>query len=469
MIDLFFLAFFALFLVMGLRRPFIWVLVYIYIDVLAPQRVGYGLITSVQVSLIAFAAAFGGWLLLDRKKETQFSYRQGLMLALLIYCGWTTGIADFPESAAFKWDWVWKALVFAIFLPLTLTSRLRIEAALLVLLLAMSIVIIGPGIKVVFGGGGYGARLLLTDDNSGIYESSVLACMAIAIIPFTLWFAKHGTILPTDWRAKVYVAGFIFACLLIPVGTEARTGLICIAALGLLFFRHVRHKALFAAGAAVVALAAIPFLPASFTDRMSTITSFEQDESASTRVAVWKWTIDYVKNNPIGGGFDAYLANEFTYNLPVVTKNENTTIVRETQVTDKGRAYHSAYFEVLGEQGFIGAALWLTLQLSGLWEMMRINRRYKARDGPDDQWQAPLAKAMFKAHIIYLVGALFTGIAYTPIMLMLIGIQIGFSTYLRRIERDEARDVRRVMKAKRDQQRHVGHEDAFPGLPGGAQ
>ena len=164
MIDLFFLAFFGLFLAMGLRRPFLWVLVYIYIDVLAPQRVGYGLITSVQVSLIAFAAAFGGWLLLDRKRDTQFSYRQGLMLALLLYCGWTTGFADFPESAAFKWDWVWKALVFAIFLPLTLTSRLRIEAALLVLLLAMSMVIIGPGIKVVFGGGGVFHRAR-TDDH----------------------------------------------------------------------------------------------------------------------------------------------------------------------------------------------------------------------------------------------------------------------------------------------------------------
>ncbi len=473
MIDLVFLAFIGLFLVMGLRRPFIWVLVYIYIDVLAPQRVGYGLIQSVPVSLIAFAAAFGGWLMFDNKRGTQLSYRQGLLIAFLLYCGWTTTFAHFPEPAADKWNWVWKALVFAIFLPLTLTTRRRIEAALLVLLLSMSIIIIGPGIKVVFGGGGYGTRLLLANDNSGIYESSVLACMAIAIIPFMLWFTKHGTILPTDWRARAYVGGFIFACLLIPVGTEARTGLVCIAVLGLLFFRYVKHKLLFGAFAAIAALAAIPFLPASFTDRMSTIFSFEQDESASTRVAVWSWTVDYVLKKPVGGGFDAYRANEFTYRLPVETKTGNTTIVRETEVTDRGRAYHSAYFEVLGEQGFVGAGLWLLIQLTGLWEMLRIKRRYSRREDPEQQWpenkwQAPLATAMFKAHIIYLVGALFTGIAYQPVMLMLIGIQIGFSTYVKRTERDALRAQQKLKKTERLNERQSFAREAVPGLSSGA-
>ena len=32
----------------------------------------------------------------------------------------TTANADFPVPAAMKWSWVWKALLFAMFLPLTL-------------------------------------------------------------------------------------------------------------------------------------------------------------------------------------------------------------------------------------------------------------------------------------------------------------------------------------------------------------
>jgi len=60
MIDLVLLAFIGYVLVLGLRRPFLWVLLYVYIDILAPQRIGYSTIASLPVSLIAFAAAFGG-------------------------------------------------------------------------------------------------------------------------------------------------------------------------------------------------------------------------------------------------------------------------------------------------------------------------------------------------------------------------------------------------------------------------
>lgn len=438
MIDIVFLAFIAFVLVLGLKRPFLWVLLYVYIDILAPQRVGFGMITTVPVSLIAFAAAFGGWLALDRKEGFCVSWRQGLLLALLVYCWWTTGNADFPEDAATKWDWVWKALLFAMFVPLTLTTRLRIEAIILAMMLTLSIIIIGPGIKVVTGGGGYGTRLLLVDDNSGLYESSVLACMSIAVIPFILWLRRYSTIFPTDWRVNLFCAGFIFSCLLMPVGTEARTGLICVAVLGLMLFRNVKKKALFAGAAALAAVVAIPFLPSSFTDRMSTIGTYEQDQSASTRLAVWMWTIDYVMENPAGGGFDAFRGNEFRYEMPVETGEGNTKSVRWMTVVDRARAYHSAYFEVLGEQGFVGAAIWMLLQVSGLWQMWQINRRWKKRakeqPGEENEWQAPLATALGQAQIIYLVGATFTGIAYTPLMLMLLGIQMGFASYLKRVE-----------------------------------
>ena len=51
-------------------------------------------------------------------------------------------------------------------------------------------------------------------------------------------------------------------------------------------------------------LAAIPFLPSSFTERMGTIKTYKADASASTRLAVWQWTMDYAKTHPMGGGFD---------------------------------------------------------------------------------------------------------------------------------------------------------------------
>ena len=80
MTDLFLLGFFAVFLLLGLKRPFLWICLYLYVDILAPQKMGYGPITSVPVSLIAFAAAFGGWLMMDKKARPTFTFRQALML-----------------------------------------------------------------------------------------------------------------------------------------------------------------------------------------------------------------------------------------------------------------------------------------------------------------------------------------------------------------------------------------------------
>ena len=448
MLDLALFAFVLGLLALGVKRPFLWVLAYIYIDILAPQKIGWSLTAALPLSLIAFCAAFAGWLLADSKRGSRFTYRQFLMVLLLIYSGWTTLNADFPEAALEKWDWVWKALVFAIFLPLTLTTRLRIEAAALVMLLTAGAIIISGGIKTALGGGGYGGLHLFVNDNSGVYESSTLATIAVAIIPLVLWFTRHGTIFPPDWRVKTFAYALIFACLLIPIGTEARTGLLCIAALAVLLLRDARRRFLYVAGGAVLALAALPFLPQSYYERMATIGAYEGDESASTRVAVWNWTLDYVRQNPMGGGFDAYRGNSFTYDIPVVTGEGNNRSIRSEAVTDEARAYHSAFFEVLGEQGWPGFLIWIALQVSGLWQMERLRRRWRFRDrasrgnggseAPEpaamDAWQAPLASALQLAQAIYLVGALFQGIAYQPFILMLIGLQIGLWSYCRRRE-----------------------------------
>ncbi len=434
MLDLAFIAFIAYVLLLGLRRPFLWVLLYVYIDILAPQRIGYSIITELQVSLIAFAAAFGGWLLLDRKEGSSFSLRQFLLLGLLIYCWWTLQGSEFPESAATKWDWVWKALLFAIFLPLTVTTRARIEALALTLILSIATIVIGTGLKIVSGGGGYGNLKFFVQDNSGIYESSTLATVAIALIPMAAWFTRYGTIFRPHWTVSLFVAGLVFASLLIPVGTEARTGLLCIAALAILLLRYTKRRLTFVAAAGVLGLTALPFLPASYYERMATITEPGGDESASTRVAVWKWTFEYANRNPFGGGFDSYRANSFTYVLPVRQEVGNTTAVEYREVTDEARAFHSSIFEVLGEQGYPGIIIWLLLHGLGVLQMERIYRRWKAAPDEAEAWISPLAASLQMASLIYLVGALFQGIAYQPVMLMIIGLQIGLNSYVKRLE-----------------------------------
>jgi probable O-glycosylation ligase (exosortase A-associated) len=440
--DLVFLGFLAALLLLAVRRPFLFALAYIYVDTVSPQRLSYNLLNSIPLSMIVAVLAVAGWAVADRKDRLSFSARQGLIVLLLAYAGVTTFNADFPVDAAEKWDWAWKALAFAVFLPLTMRSKLRIEAIALFLLLSASSIIIVGGLKTAMSGGGYGVLNLMIDNNSGLYESSTISTIAIALIPIILWLAKYGTIFPSDWRVKSFAGALIFACLLMPIGTEARTGLICIGVLGILLLRDMKRRLLFIGAACALGAAAIPFLPSSFTNRMETIQGFAGDQSANTRLAVWAWTWDYAQSHPFGGGFGAYRSNHILVETVSTQSNGDTTTVTTQTEADESRAYHSAYFEMLGEQGFPGLIIYLLIQGIGLVRMEVLRRRYRKQDG-DKAWIAPLATALQHFQIIYLIGSLFVGIAYQPFAWLMLAVQIGLDQHVGRTERSEQDKVRK--------------------------
>ncbi|HET9511375.1 MAG TPA: DUF5935 domain-containing protein, partial [Sphingomonas sp.] len=105
--DLIFVAFLGLFFAGGFRRPFIFVLAYVYIDIVSPQRLTYYLLNAVPISALAVALAIGAWAAVDDKSDTRLAPRQGLLAILLLYCWYTTIHADFPVDALSKWEWVW--------------------------------------------------------------------------------------------------------------------------------------------------------------------------------------------------------------------------------------------------------------------------------------------------------------------------------------------------------------------------
>jgi probable O-glycosylation ligase (exosortase A-associated) len=424
--DLAFIGFLVAMFGMGFKRPFLLVLAYVYIDIITPQRLTYLLLNSFPLSVVGVGLAVGGWALMDDKTDTRIAPRQWLLLLLMLYCWITTQFAaEFPLDAVGKWEWVWKTLAFAVFLPFTLRTRLRIEALLLFMILSVGAIIIVGGIKTIAThGGGYGELDLMVTNNSGIYEGSTISTVAIAIIPLIIWFTRWGTVFPPDWRVKAFALALIFSCMLIPVGTSTRTGLVCIGLLAVTEFRTVKRKVLYVCALGLMGVAAIPMLPSAFTDRMSTIKTYDADESASTRLAVWQWTIDYAKQHPFGGGFEAFRGNKFSY---VITGPDGRSHV----TTDKARAYHSAYFEMLGEQGYPGLILWLLINGIGLIRMEVLRRRYRDPDA-ELGWAGPLAGALQSAHLVYLLGAGFVGIAFQSFIYMLIGAQIALDGYLRR-------------------------------------
>ena len=441
-------AFVFAFFLAGFRRPFLLVLAYAYIDIVSPQKIGWGPLGSLSISLVAFVLCVLMWAAREDKSGIRITSRQGLMVLLLIYCGITTIGADFPEEAAAKWDWVWKALVFACFLPLTLRTRLRIEAMVLIMVVGVATITIDGAVKTLLGGGGYGELKLLVDDNTGLYEGSIISTVAICTIPMAFWLASHGTIFRPSWMVRLFAIGVVFSAILMPVGTQARTGLICVGVLGVLKSRSTKRRALYLMMIGAGALIAVPLLPASFTERMGTISNHQSDQSASTRVAVWNWTMDFAKTHPFGGGFDAFLQDTISYDKVVTSSDGKNTPVGTEHILEHGRAYHSSYFEMLGEQGYPGLGLWLLLHILGVVQMERIRRRYNKNPPEHMEWISPLADALQQAQIVYLFGGAFVGIAFQPFCYMLVGLQCGLAAYVGRLDEAaaEARRIERLIR-----------------------
>lgn len=444
--DAFLIGFLVAILLAGFRRPFLFVLAYIYVDIVSPQRLSYYLLSSIPVSLIVFVAAFLGWAMSDDKSMSKPTPRQILLILLLTLCGYTTITADFPGPAAEKWDWVWKALVFSIFMPMTLYTRVRIEGVLMFMLLCLSSIAVVGGAKTLAGGGGYGTLNLMVANNSGMYESSTVSTFAICSIPLILYMAKYSTIVRPSAFSRIYWYSLCFACMLIPIGTQTRTGLLCLVLAAVLELRAAKRRMLYLGIVGAIVVAGIPFLPKSYTQRMDTIQGYKGDASAATRLAVWKWTLDYSKTHPFGGGFNAYMSNKLTIDMSY--KTADGTVVKVIGY-DAGRAFHNSYFEMLGEQGYPGLGLFLLVHLVGIFRMEAIRRSYRKEEGAN-AWISPLAAALQHAHLIYMLGCSFVGIAFQPYIYYIIAVEIGFDRYVQAYVKKRAWNPFRKRKRETD-------------------
>ena len=73
--DLAFIGFLAALIGLGFKRPFLFVLAYAYIDIVAPQHLSYYLLNSIQISAIASGLAVGGWS--SPTTRANFRWRRG--------------------------------------------------------------------------------------------------------------------------------------------------------------------------------------------------------------------------------------------------------------------------------------------------------------------------------------------------------------------------------------------------------
>ncbi len=413
-------------LALGLTAPFTFSLAYIWVDLSGPQNVS-ALLSTVPVSMICAVGAIGAFVVTLGSKPLHLTLTIWLTLVMAVWITLTTTWAVAPIAAWAKWDWAFKTVLFSAILPLIFTTRAQIEAFLQTYVFSVAVVIVPYGIKTFVSGGGYGRALSVGAYDSGIAESSTLAAISIMCIPILSALRRHSILLPWPHVRNAIYWGYIGICLFTAVGTYARTGLIAMIVLAIIGILRSKRKMV-----AIVLLSLVVAIGVSLTadgwrERMSTVETYDTEGSALGRILVWKWTLDFAIDNPLGGGFNSYLTNTITF-PPAPGQTEGVVI--------HGKAFHNIFIEVLGEHGWFGLAIFVAIIGSSALQLWQTSRRAK-RD-KRLAWCGDMATALLASLIILTVSGNFVGIAFQPTFWYLFAVSSSVATYARGVARSEA-------------------------------
>lgn len=424
--SLWLLGLYVSFIGTGLVAPFVTTLGYIWVDTFQPQHVAYLFLNQFPVAMVMGAAAFATYLLLDRRSPPPFFPETALQIVLALWCTATLVWAEVPDMAWLKWDWAFKVLIFTTFVPYVIRSRVQIEALVSTYVFALAANFVPFGLKTLISGGGYGRNLGLQGGNGGLAEGGQLSTVCLMAIPLALFLGHYGQLLPRFRFLQLGFWGLAALAVATAVGTHERSALVGLLVLLAIMVTQSKHKVAYALGAAAVLSGLLLATSAAWNERISTIQNYSTEGSAFVRLQVWRWTADYVAQHPLGGGFMLHLINH----IQIPSLNGGAPEIQF------GRAFHSIYFELLGEQGYPGMALFLLITGLAVYRLRRTAKRAKVY--PELEWVVGLSGALQAGIAVFLTSGAFVGIAYQPMYWYFIAMSISVNAYMWRVERNMA-------------------------------
>lgn len=293
-----------------------------------------------------------------------------------------------------------KTILFCLIMPMVITKRYRFHALLITVTIGISFHGLIDGLKFVASGGGHRAVGI-----QKFGDNNHMAMVLIMIMPLLIYLFQYSKYK----LAQLAFGGVFFVTCLAIIATASRGALVSLCAVGIWLLMLSRRKILFSMIAAVVALLIIAVAPDSWSERMSSIQTADQDSSFMGRVIAWKRASAIAIEHPMfGGGFhagqDPTLFTEFN-------GKQGLLGFVETPLGHYAAATHSIYFEVMGDLGFVGLILFLTLMCLPFIVRIQISQLVK-KIGPNAFWARDCSDMLAAAMLAYLVGGAALSAAY---------------------------------------------------------
>lgn len=370
------------------KRPWIGVLLWSWISYMNPHRLAYGFAYDFPFAMVVAGVTIPAFLLSREQKEFPWT-RETLLL--LIFIGWmlcTTIFSMYPDLAWPYWSRVWKIQLFVVLTAILINNRQKLDWLIWVIVLSLAFYGVKGGLFTIASGGSYH---VWGPGGSFIAGNNELSLAIIMMIPL-IWYLRLQA--SNRWiRHGLLVSMGLMA--VSAIGSQSRGALLAIVAMCLMLWLKSRNKVVIGLLMAVVVGVLAANLPQSWYDRMNTIHTYEEDASARGRINAWHTAFNVASDRIMGGGFNMFTDSTFRQYAP------NPFDAHDA---------HSIYFQVLGEQGFIGLTLYLLMWLFTWLTASRVIRF--CRKDTDKKWAADLAAMAQVSLVGYAVGGAFLGLAY---------------------------------------------------------
>jgi len=441
--DILVLAVFALGAVYALRRPFIGLILYNWISVMNPHRLGWGFASGFPLAMAAAGITLIG--LARNPGEFRFPQDRNMILLLLLWAfiTLTTIFSFYPRDAWIIWQDVSKSFLMVVIAAGLLTTRERV----LVFVLALVVFVGFYGVKgAVFGALTGGEFRIWGPDKSFLADNNAVGLALVMVAPFC--FFLRSTV---GKRWQSYALLFTgFASVVSAALTYSRGAVIGLVTLAVFSVLFSKHKFVIGPALALVVMAALTFLPPQWFDRMAKIQNFEGDRSAEMRLNSWRMSVNLATANLLGGGFDCFTMEQYYKYAPDPELGRTTFGGASTA--------HSIYFEVIAMHGLAGFLLYMTCLASMLAALVRINRQARSLGGAD--WITAYGRAFVVSILAFMACAAFQSKAFFDLFWMIFAAAIGFCSVARSsmpVEapaRPQVGDVRSPMST-RPQENHA--------------
>jgi probable O-glycosylation ligase (exosortase A-associated) len=418
--DLLLLALLPVMLYAMVQRPFIAVGMWLWTALFFPNAWVYGIAGIPRYNLLFTGVAIVAYLAWKAKPRVELT---GLGVLVLAFFFWTLGSTmttiGFP---AVTWDyWIRFAKIVALFVAviLVIKDKLHFDFVLWCVVLSVGFYADLETLKFIASGGGH---KIVGISGHVLGDRNELALAFVMTLPlcYYLWI-EYGK------QSRILNLGLLSTMALLAlgvIGTQSRGGFLALLVFGVYMYIKSDRKVLLTFLIAAFCIGASFYISSDYVARMDTIASAEQDDSFMGRVVAWKLSFIMAMHHPFFGGgiksleyFPVWL--ELSKDFFAYPWFYTGTALPNTSFA---RAAHSIYFQVLGDQGFVGLALYVGCLVSSFMKAGSVARKARKIGAP--AW-LPTAAVMVQLSIFsFAVGGAALSLAYFDLLFALFGLVV---------------------------------------------